>query len=78
MNEEINICCNSSNGNFAVSDTSGGDHTESYRDIHSLRDRTVRMLADGVSPIRILREIKNDEYCTGIQKRRILEELHMK
>lgn len=46
--------------------------------IADLHSRVRDMLSNGVSTVRIFREIKDDKYCTAIQKRRILEELHMK
>lgn len=45
---------------------------------YSLRDRVRQMLFEGTSTVRIVREIKNDKFCTGAQKKRILSELHLK
>lgn len=44
---------------------------------NSLRDRVRQMLFEGTSTVRIVREIKNDKFCTGVQKKRILSELHL-
>lgn len=46
--------------------------------IDDLHSRVRDMLSNGVSTVRIFREIKDDKACTAVQKKRILEELHMK
>ena len=46
--------------------------------IADLHSRVRDMLSNGVSTVRIFREIKDDKACTAVQKKRILEELHMK
>lgn len=58
--------------------TSDSEHLKVQSCYYSLRDRVRSMLSNGVSTVRIFREIKNDKACTAIQKKRIFEELHMK
>lgn len=59
-------------------DSANSEHSKMQSSYYNLRDRVRDMLSNGVSTVRIFREIKNDKACTAIQKKRILEELHMK
>ena len=56
----------------------GGDYSAYYANVNDLRDRVRRMLEKGTSTIAILREIKEDKNCTGLQKYRIMQEMHLK
>lgn len=56
----------------------GGDYSAYYANVNDLRDRVRRMLAEGTSTVAILREIKEDKNCTGLQKYRIMQEMHLK
>lgn len=56
----------------------GGDYSAYYANVNDLRDRVRRMLEEGTSTVAILREIKEDESCTGLQKYRIMQEMHLK
>lgn len=56
----------------------GGDYSTYYANVNDLRDRVRRMLAEGTSTVAILREIKGDKNCTGLQKYRIMQEMHLK
>ena len=56
----------------------GGDYSAYYANVNDLRDRVRRMLEKGISTVAILREIKEDKNCTGLQKYRIMQEMHLK
>lgn len=56
----------------------GGGYSTYYANVNDLRDRVRRMLAEGTSTVTILREIKEDKNCTGLQKYRIMQEMHLK
>lgn len=56
----------------------GGSYSTYYANVNDLRDRVRRMLAEGTSTVTILREIKEDKNCTGLQKYRIMQEMHLK
>lgn len=56
----------------------GGGYSTYYANVNDLRDRVRRMLAEGTSIVAILREIKEDKNCTGLQKYRIMQEMHLK
>lgn len=56
----------------------GGDYSAYYANVNDLRDKVRRMLEEGTSTVAILREIKEDKNCTGLQKYRIMQEMHLK
>lgn len=56
----------------------GGGYSTYYANVNDLRDRVRRMLAEGTSTVAILREIKEDKNCTGLQKYRIMQEMHLR
>lgn len=67
---------------LAIADSSNGctfdsKYSKVQSGYNSLRNRVRQMLSEGTATVRIIREIKNDEFCTGMQKKRILSELHL-
>jgi len=74
-----------SSGSYGFYDSTEPDASDIHKShdsadvaIVGLHSRVRDMLSNGVSTVRIFREIKDDKACTAVQKKRILEELHMK
>ncbi|MDE6019981.1 MAG: hypothetical protein K2H01_03145 [Ruminococcus sp.] len=63
--------------NVLSAGSANSKYSEMQSCYYSLRDRIFNMLASGTSTVRIIREVKNDKFCTGSQKRCILKELHL-
>ena len=78
MNEKEILCSSGSDADDGIILDRGKGYDAYYANVNDLRDRIRRMLEDGISTVTILRTIKEDKNCTGLQKYRIMQEMHLK